>query len=151
LAELQSNYSQLLEIKHQKLRATPSLRLATIQKRLENMFELLNSWQQYVDVIYMSEAEATLMATLQSSDVRPDELSYKNRKEQQEISERLNTLFGKESEIAPESKAAAAKIKGDQDQDQNYETVEEGITSDTASENEDGVTKSVAKSFEASK
>jgi hypothetical protein len=45
----------------------------------------------------MSEAEATLMATLQSSDVRPDELSYKNRKEQQEISERLNTLFGKES------------------------------------------------------
>lgn len=115
------------------------------------MFELLNSWQKYVDVIYMSEAEATLMATLQSSDVRPDELSYKNRKEQQEISERLNTLFGKESEIAPESKAAAAKIKGDQDQDQNYETVEEGITSDTASENEDGVTKSVAKSVEASK
>lgn len=91
------------------------------------------------------------MATLQSSDVRPDELSYKNRKEQQEISERLNTLFGKESEIAHESKAAAAKIKGDQDQDQNYETVEEGITSDTTSENEDGVTKSVAKSVEASK
>lgn len=112
MAELQRNYSQLLSLKHQKLRATPSLRLATIQKRLENMFELLNSWQQYVDVIYMSEAEATLMATIQSSDVRPDELSYKNRKEQQEISERLNTLFGRDSEVSPESKAAEAKSKG---------------------------------------
>lgn len=73
------------------------------------MFELLNSWQSYVDVIYMPEAEATLMATLQASDVRPDELSYKNRKEQQEISERLNTLFGKESEILADSKPTKGK------------------------------------------
>jgi len=52
------------------------------------------------------------MATLESSDVRPDDISYKNRKEQIEISERLNTLFGRNSENAPESKAAAGKVKG---------------------------------------
>ena len=32
-----------------------------MKKRLEDMFALLNLWQQYVDVIYATDAEITLM------------------------------------------------------------------------------------------
>ncbi len=40
------------------------------------MFELLNCWQMYVDVIYMSEAETHLLETMRKTDMRPDDIAY---------------------------------------------------------------------------
>jgi len=67
------------------------------------MFELLNSWQSYVDVIYMSESEAAIILALESEDIRPDELSYQSKHQEAEVGKRLNTLFGKDPQ--PEEKA----------------------------------------------
>ena len=37
------------------------MRLKTLQKRLENIFELINLWNQYIEVIYMPEAEVNMI------------------------------------------------------------------------------------------
>lgn len=93
---LKKYYGQLLAMKRNELRGTPSKRLLTLQKRLEDTFELLNLWQSYCDVIYMSEPEAQVITALKSKDIRPQELSYKNRQQTDDIQNRLNTLFGGE-------------------------------------------------------
>jgi hypothetical protein len=41
-------------------------RLDTLLKRMEDMFTLLNIWQEYVNIIYAPEAEIKLMQTLRS-------------------------------------------------------------------------------------
>lgn len=71
IAKLTGYFGQLLKLKRESLRGTPSLRLQTLQKRLEDTFELLNSWQAYIDVIYMPEAEANILLSLQSQGVDP--------------------------------------------------------------------------------
>ena len=43
------------------------------------MFELLNLWQSYVEIIYMSEPEAQMITALKTKEVRPEELSYQSR------------------------------------------------------------------------
>jgi len=43
---------------------SPSLRLKTYQKRLEDIFELLNTWQLYIDAVYMSDFESALIETV---------------------------------------------------------------------------------------
>lgn len=61
LNEIKANYADLLRIHYRKLEESPATKLKVIQKRLEDIFELLNAWQSYVDVIYMSEIEVNMM------------------------------------------------------------------------------------------
>jgi hypothetical protein len=55
-------------------------------------------------------------------DIRPDQMAYKNRMTESDIATRLNMLFGKGQGI-DETEAASA----------DYETVNEGSTTDTTS------------------
>lgn len=59
--QLENSYADLLRIQNNKFVNDPKVRLMTLRDRLENMLELLNCWQQYVDVIYMSEMETNYM------------------------------------------------------------------------------------------
>ena len=61
MLKLKKMYAAILSGRQDELRNSPTLRLKTIQKRLEDIFELLNLWNQYVDVVYMSEAETNLL------------------------------------------------------------------------------------------
>jgi len=44
LDKLQTSYATLVRLRHEKLSHSVTLRLQTLQKRLEDMFELLNCW-----------------------------------------------------------------------------------------------------------
>lgn len=44
LSELKANYADLLRIQNQKIEESPAAKLKIIQKRLEDIFELLNAW-----------------------------------------------------------------------------------------------------------
>ncbi len=83
----------LLAKREQKIRSSLPLRLKTLQKRLENIFELLNLWNQYVDVIYMPEAEVHMIDQLSQMEGRDDDYSYVNTMERQDVNKRLKMLF----------------------------------------------------------
>jgi hypothetical protein len=40
------------------------------------MFQLISLWSQYVDVIYMAEAEIHVLAALEKIDARPADAAY---------------------------------------------------------------------------
>lgn len=61
------------------------MRLKTLQKRLENIFELINLWNQYIEVIYMPEGEVNMVDQLAEMEGRPDDLSYVQRVERDDI------------------------------------------------------------------
>jgi hypothetical protein len=44
LDEIKANYADLLRIHYRKLEESPATKLKVIQKRLEDIFELLNAW-----------------------------------------------------------------------------------------------------------
>jgi hypothetical protein len=67
----------------------------------------------------MSEAETHLLETMKRSDMRPDDVAYAQRVEQKELTTRLNLLFGKDATAQKDETTAP------------YETVEEGMTTDT--------------------
>lgn len=56
LDTLKKHYGKLIENSRLRLKANPGRRLGAMQKRLEDMFKLLDLWQQYVDIIYAPEA-----------------------------------------------------------------------------------------------
>ena len=97
MLKLKKMYAAILAGRQDELRNSPTLRLKTIQKRLEDIFELLNLWNQYVDVVYMSEAETNLLEAVSQMDARPHTMSLKNKTEQKELENRLNMLFGEGS------------------------------------------------------
>ena len=49
-----------------------TLRLKTLQRRLENIFELINLWNQYIEVIYMPEGQVQLISQLSEMEGRPE-------------------------------------------------------------------------------
>ena len=100
------------------------MRLKTLQKRLENIFELLNLWQQYVEVIYMPEAEVNLIEHLGKMEGRMPEDSYSRMLENDDVSKRLKMLFKPED---------GGKVDNQDELDRAYETVNEGETTDTTS------------------
>lgn len=60
---LEEQYAKLL--KRQKLSIQdPSKKLKVLQKRLEDMFQLLSLWTQYVEVIYMPESEIHVLSAI---------------------------------------------------------------------------------------
>jgi hypothetical protein len=93
--------------------------------------ELLNVWQQYVDVIYMNEIETMYIdkaATSESIDAMLNQTAA-TRMEQRVSSEKLANLFGNSEEALQKEKDDNAK-----DVAEPYKTVEEGLTSDTTDE-----------------
>lgn len=78
----------------------------------------------------MPETEANMIDAVSKMEARPEEMAFQAKKEQAEIADRLNSLFGNESRKI-DDKAAA---EGD------YETVNEEATTDTTSGMSDGTT-----------
>ena len=85
LTQLRELYAILLSKREQKIRSNVSMRLKTLQKRLENIFELINLWNQYIEVIYMPEAEVNMIDQLAEMEGRPDDLSYVQRAERDDL------------------------------------------------------------------
>jgi len=92
-----------------------------MQKKLENIFELINAWQQYIDVIYMTEIDVKLLDAVQDdASFAVNRMGHQKRVEEQNVKEKLNLLFGKDRAIDEKESSQAA-----------YETVQEGETTDT--------------------
>ena len=91
----------------------------------------MNLWSQYVEIIYMPEYEANLMEAMSQVDARPEELAYGAKMEKADMEKRLNMLFGEKGrdgvEDADRDEQDAEAVKED------YETVNEGMTTDTTS------------------
>lgn len=63
------------------------------------MFQLLNLWTEYVEIIYMPESDIHTMELLQKTEGRLDEESkFMFKRSEQNIQNRLNTLFGKDKD-----------------------------------------------------
>lgn len=90
---LQKEYAKLLK-KQQVSSQDPSKKLKVLQKRLEDMFQLLSLWTQYVEVIYMPESELHVLSAVEKMDARPEDTAYGFRAEEKDVRTRLNTLFG---------------------------------------------------------
>ena len=135
LGQLKELYSMLLAKRQQKIRGSLSLRLKTLQQRLENIFELLNLWNQYVEVIYMPEGEVHMIDQLHEMEGRPEEQSYTARSEADDIQKRLKMLFKPDG-----SPKTDKEFEADEVMQEAYETVNEGETTDTTSAiDEDGL------------
>ena len=81
--QLENSYADLLRIQNNDFVNDPKVRLMTLRERLENILELLNCWQQYVDVIYMSEMETNYMEKVaQDEDVSTSRMTFKKRQEE---------------------------------------------------------------------
>jgi len=61
ISQLKELYAILLAKRESKINTSVTLRLKTLQKRLEHIFELINLWNQYIEVIYMPEAEVHMV------------------------------------------------------------------------------------------
>lgn len=95
------------------------------------MYELLELWMHYTDIIYMPESQYTFMQMLDKVDLRPDNVTHKARMNEHDIQTRLNMLFGKDAKTPTDDQAADAA----------YTTVNEEETSDTTESglDEDGI------------
>jgi hypothetical protein len=123
---LEQEYARLLKRQRTQAEKDPSKKLKLLQKRLEDMFQLLSLWTQYVEVIYMPESEIHVLSAIQNMEARPEDAAYGLRTQEAEIKNRINTLFSHKEEDeriggADEEKPA----------DEEYETVNEGMTTDT--------------------
>lgn len=68
--------------------------MRTLQKRVEDIFELLALWQHYVEIIYMPEWELEWIKMNIREDPRAEESSLHYRVQKEDIEKRLNLLFG---------------------------------------------------------
>jgi len=112
------------------MKSDPSVQLKVMVKRLEDMFQLLNLWQQYIDIIYMPEHEIgqiKIMREVQGMDGDADDLTFASKMKSENIETKLKTLFAKDEEALEDE---TEKIK--QDLEDPYLTVNEGMTTDTA-------------------
>lgn len=80
----------------------------------------MNAWQSYIDVIYMTDFESTLIDAVDKDEVPVTARSgLRHRQNEQDISEKLNLLFGHGSKDERDGTTAP------------YESVDEALTSDT--------------------
>lgn len=83
----------------------------------------------------MPESEIHIIDAIRKIDARPEDTSYNFRTEEKDIQNRINTLFGKDpfDEIKPkkDAKTPSSRAAGEEDPDAAYETVNEGMTTDT--------------------
>lgn len=91
------------------------------------MFQLLNLWQGYIDVIYAPESAITAQQIAQDKGgvdgVMADDLSFAAKMENENVESRLATLFAQE---VPQDDDDESNI------DHPYMTVNEGLTTDTS-------------------
>ena len=93
--ELRSLYAALLRKREAKIKSDITLRLRVMEERLHNIFEMLQLWTRYVDIIYMPETELKLAQTMaRQDDQEAVETSYTREKERSEQNKRLEFLFG---------------------------------------------------------
>ena len=104
LAQLKELHAMLIAKRQETIRGSLSLRLRTLQKRLENIFELLNLWQQYVEIIYMPEAEVHMVDQLSKMEGRLPDESYSRMLERDDVSKRLKMLFKPDEQEAEAGK-----------------------------------------------
>lgn len=105
-------------MRHNRIRSDINLRVRTLHKRLEDIFELLALWQHYVEIIYMPEWEVNVLKSSMDSEARSDDASIHAKMRKHDIQQRLNLLFG------PDEKKPVDKSAG-------QESVHEDLTSDT--------------------
>ncbi len=122
---MEQEYAKLLKRQRTQTEKDPSRKLKLLQRRLEDMFQLLSLWTQYVEVIYMPESEIHVLSAIQNMEARPEDAAYGLRTQEAEIKNRINTLFSHKDE--------EERIAGDEGKpaDEEYETVNEGMTTDT--------------------
>lgn len=65
--------------RQQQIRSSLSLRLKTLQNRLDNIFELISLWNQYIEIIYMPESEVYMIDKLGEQEGRPEDIAYTSR------------------------------------------------------------------------
>ncbi len=71
----------------------------------------------------MPETEIHILSAVQKLEARPEDAAYGFRSQEAELKNRINTLFSKKEEDA-----ASLGVDGQEDA---YETVNEGMTTDT--------------------
>mmetsp|Transcript_33044 Transcript_33044/g.50646 ORF Transcript_33044/g.50646 Transcript_33044/m.50646 type:complete len:228 (-) Transcript_33044:542-1225(-) len=112
-----------------------NLRLTTMEKRLKDIFHLLELWTRYVDIIYATESEMNIMSILRddglfsktgSEGMGADELTLAKKLQDESIADRLKSLFSKET--VEELEAEEQNLDNTK---ADYESVEEGLTTDT--------------------
>lgn len=104
-----------------------------MQKRIEDLFKLFSLWQQYVDIIYMPEAEIGMMKALKDNGLYNSDgqdLSFAQKMENENIDQKLATLFAPDDEEALEKDLEQASST--QNLDEAYLSAQEGLTTDTA-------------------
>ena len=131
---LETQYAKLLRNQRIRMRKDVTFKLSVIQKRLEDMFQLLDLWQQYVDIIYAPETEINVLKTLKDQGLLSnqgqgsiDDISFANKMENENIEQRLSILFAKEEDELSDQE----KVIEDGLQDP-YQSVNEATTTDTA-------------------
>lgn len=138
MEKLEKEYAKLLHNYRRSLKSDPTKKLKTLQKRLEDLFQLLSIWSQYVEIIYMPESEVNIINAITTMEARPEDTSYAFKTEEKEISRRISTLFGKD----PFADDAESKKTKDRSmfakEEEAYETVNEGMTTDTTEASEKG-------------
>lgn len=134
IEKLEYEYAKLLRNYRLQLK-NPSFKLKTLQSRLEDVFELVSLWSAYVDIIYMPEADIHIIDAVNKTGARPDELSFQNQNEERDLNYKMKVLFGKDDDVSKPAKSVARKAEDEE----GFETVREGNTSDTTEAPRDGV------------
>lgn len=67
LKALKQQYASLVANQRARMHENAGYRLEVMKKRLEDMFKLLNCWQQYIDVIYAPEVDINFMKILKDN------------------------------------------------------------------------------------
>ena len=117
----------LLRNQKQHIKSDPNRKLKVLQKRLEDMFQLLSLWTQYVEVIYMPESDIHILSAIERLDARPEDTAYGFRTQSNDVKSRINSLFSDKSEEAK----SLDEDDFEKEQKEDYETVNEGLTTDT--------------------
>ena len=121
LEKLKKKYGSLIRNNRMRNDSDPGRKLAQMQSRLDQMFKLLDLWQRYVDIIYAPEAEIDILIKNRTSkdphalQQEQNEQSFAAKLQEEEIEKRLAALFQKDVETK-----------------EDYESVEEGMTTDTS-------------------
>ena len=76
LKMLEREYARLLRKQKEALLHEPGRKLKTLQKRLEDLFQLLSLWTQYVEIIYMPESEVHVLSAIEKLEARPEDTAY---------------------------------------------------------------------------
>ena len=133
LNQLKNEYAKFIKNQRLRIKSDPSLRLKVMQKRVEDLFQLLNTWQQYVDIIYAHETEINmyrhlkdqgLYGSILDGETVTEDMAFAQKVQQENTQKKLAELLRKDDQLDEQ--------KVGEDNDEPYLSVEEGVTTDTA-------------------